>query len=286
VDQARNKLNVLLESDTDAEIRFEAGDILGYLGDSRIGTGKMVRVKEGEFIRGALKGESHGDDKPVRHIYIDAFMIGKYPVTNEEFKEFISDKGYEKKKFWTLEGWQWLKENNILVPQYWYDRKWNGPNFPVVGVSWYEASAYAVWLSEKTGELYRLPTEAEWEKAARGADGYMYPWGDEFRQGLCNYRESGLNRTSPVGIFPEGKSPYGSFDMAGNVWELCSDWSEGDYYRKSPDRNPKGPSDGVFRVRRGGSWSSVVDLCRTAFRDYNRPTERTHNLGFRLVRPA
>ncbi len=285
VDEARSKLNILIESDFDPEIRFEAGDILGYLGDSRIGSGKMVQVDKGQFIRGSVEGEDHGDDRPVRRIYIDGFMIGKYPVTNEEFREFVGDGGYNRKEFWDPEGWQWLKENNISEPRFWHDRKWNGSNFPVVGISWYEASAYAAWLSQKRSELYRLPYEAEWEKAARGTNGNAFPWGDRFRKEMCNSRESGLNRTSPVGIFPSGKSPWGCLDMAGNIWEWCEDWFGSDYYRKGPDKNPKGPSEGSNRVCRGGSWLSITTFCRTAFREYYEPVYRTNSLGFRIVRP-
>jgi sulfatase modifying factor 1 len=153
----------------------------------------------------------------------------------------------------------------------------------VVGISWYEAEAYANWLSEKTGHRYRLPTEAEWEKAARGTDALKYPWGEDFDKNLCNSYESGLYRTSPVGIFSKGKSPYGCFDMAGDVWEWCSDWYDDKYYANSPDENPKGPSDGAFRVIRGGSWNSLAGFCRSAFRFRYGPRARGYRLGFRLL---
>jgi formylglycine-generating enzyme required for sulfatase activity len=210
-------------------------------------------------------------------------MIGKYPVTNEEFKEFIDDGGYDKKEFWTREGWLWREEKAISKPVYWHDRKWNGSNFPVVGISWHEAEAYANWLSKRTGHQYRLPTEAEWEKAARGTKGFKYPWGEDFDKNLCNSYESGLHRTSPVGISPKGKSSYNCFDMAGNVWEWCSDWYEDKYYANSPNRNPDGPSNGAFRVFRGGSWRDGAGGCRSAVRDRNDPRDRVGALGFRLL---
>jgi formylglycine-generating enzyme required for sulfatase activity/calcineurin-like phosphoesterase family protein/energy-coupling factor transporter ATP-binding protein EcfA2 len=282
---ARNKLYRLIESDASLEERFEAGEIVGTLGDLRIKVDNpdMVLVKGGKFSRGSREDDAKSDEKPQREIYLDDFMIGKYPVTNEEFKEFVDDSGYDREEFWAKEGWQWREENEISEPAYSHDRKWNGPNFPVVGISWHEAEAYANWLSERTGHLYRLPTEAEWEKAARGTDGFKYPWGDEFDRNLCNSTEYGLDCISPVGIFPKGKTPYGCFDMAGNVWEWCSDWYNDKYYASSPDRNPKGPSGVAYRVIRGGGWLSDAFLCRSAFRRPLDPRYRVFFLGFRLL---
>ncbi len=278
----RQRLENIIGSDADVKDRFEAGEILGYLGDLRLESDNMILVKVGKFIRGSEKDFNR--EKPVRHIYLDAYMIGKYPVTNREFKEFVDDGGYQKKEFWTPEGWQWREEENILEPEYWHDRKWNGPNFPVVGISWFEAAAYCKWLSHTTGKQYRLPTEAEWEKAARGTDGREYPWGNKFDEKKCNSDELGLDRTSPVGIFPEGKSPYECLDMSGNVWEWCWDRFDDEYYEKSPDRNPKGPSGGVDRVLRGGSWFAHPDRCRCAYRDGDHPADRDLNAGVRLSR--
>jgi formylglycine-generating enzyme required for sulfatase activity len=237
----RNKLYELIDSNASLEERFEAGEIVGALGDLRIKVDNldMVLVKGGKFIRGSSDEDADSDEKPQREIYLDDFWIGKYPVTNEEFKEFIDDGGYDK------------EESN--------------------------------WLSERTGHRYRLPTEAEWEKAARGTDSHKYPWGDEFDRNLCNFDESGLDRTSPVGIFPKGKSPYGCFDMAGNVWEWCSDWYNDKYYANSPGKNPKGPSGGVDRVVRGGCWNNDAGYCRSALRYLNVPRFRVVILGFRLL---
>jgi formylglycine-generating enzyme required for sulfatase activity/predicted MPP superfamily phosphohydrolase/energy-coupling factor transporter ATP-binding protein EcfA2 len=282
VSLARDQLIELTESDADLEDRFQAGELVGNLGDTRISEDNMVPVPAGEFIRGS--DEIDEEEKPVKRIYLDDFMIGVYPVTNREFKGFIDDNGYNREEFWTKEGWQWRQEENIAEPGYWYNRKWNGPNFPVVVVSWYEAETYANWLSKVTDKIYRLPTEAEWEKAARGTGGRKYPWGDEFDKDLCNSEESGLDRTSPVGIFPKGKSPYGCFDMAGNVWEWCADWYDGKYYRKSPAKNPTGPETGSLRVVRGGSWFNVAHDCACAFRGAYPPVFRVNVLGFRLAR--
>jgi formylglycine-generating enzyme required for sulfatase activity/3',5'-cyclic AMP phosphodiesterase CpdA len=281
VQLAREKLITIIESDASLEERFEAGDILGALGDPRIKEPPMIHVESGEFTRGS---DEYDWEKPIRRIYLDKFMIGKYPVTNQEFKAFVQDGGYKKEDLWTPDGLKWLKEENISEPLYWHDRKWNGPNFPVVGVSWYEAYAYAKWLSQQTGYNYALPTEAQWEKAARGTDGKIYPWGDKFNKNFCNSYEGGLKHTSPVGIFPAGKSPYGCMDMAGNVWEWCADWYQEDYYSKSPDKNPEGPLNGSDRVIRGGGWGFVDWYCRSASRYGNHPADRDVVLGFRLVR--
>jgi formylglycine-generating enzyme required for sulfatase activity/energy-coupling factor transporter ATP-binding protein EcfA2 len=278
---AREQMIQLTESDADLEHRFQAGELLGNLGDTRISEDNMVLVPAGEFTRGS---EEYEYSKPVKRIYLDDFMIGAYPITNKDFKGFIDDNGYKREEFWTSEGWLWRKKENISEPGYWYDREWNGPNFPVVGVSWYEAVAYTNWLSEVTGKSYRLPTEAEWEKAARGTDGRIYPWGNEFDKNLCNSWELKLRRTNPVGIFHKGESPYGCFDMAGNVWEWCADWYDEKYYSKALEKNPKGPETGSLRVCRGGSWLYVAEYCACAIRYRSPPDFRDRRLGFRLAR--
>jgi formylglycine-generating enzyme required for sulfatase activity/energy-coupling factor transporter ATP-binding protein EcfA2 len=289
---AREKLQGIIAGDTSASLdeRFEAGEILGTLGDPRINvlSPPMVTVEAGEFIRGSNEGDR---EKPIRKIYLDKFMMGKYPVTNQEFKVFIEAGGYDKKEPWAPEGRQWREKENIVEPGYWHDRKLNGANFPVVGVGWYEAgwyeaSAYAKWLSARTGHRYVLPTEAQWEKAARGSGGFTYPWGNtwEKKENRCNWAELGLGRSSPVGMFPKGKSPYGCMDMAGNVWEWCADWYGKNYYKKSPDQNPQGPADGSSRVIRGGGWLDDRRRCRAAYRGIGGPDDRGNDLGFRLAR--
>jgi formylglycine-generating enzyme required for sulfatase activity len=279
----RKKLKLLIKPGVDLAVRFEAGEIVGKIGDFRLRRDNMIKIAAGKFIRGSDAEDAYDDEKPMREIYLDEYKIGKYPVTNEEYKKFIDDGGYQNKNYWTEEGWQWKVEEKIREPEYWHDRKWNGPNFPVVGISWYEASAYAEWLSHKTGEKYRLPTEAEWEKAARGTDGGTYPWGENIDKNKCNY-DSNLGRTSPVGIFPEGESPYGCFDMAGNVLEWCSDYFANGYYKESHDRNPTGPLSGPERIFRGGSWMNVTRECRASYRFWYLPSYRWNYAGFRLAR--
>jgi formylglycine-generating enzyme required for sulfatase activity len=278
----KEKFLEIIYADAPLDKRVEAGENLGILGDPRIKEYPMVKVEAGEFIMGSNKGDK--DEKPIHRVYLDEFMMGKYPVTNEEFKAFIDEGGYTNKENWTTEGWEWKEKENISEPRFWHEGKWNRPNFPVVGVSWYEAVAYTNWLSKKTGKTYRLPTEAEWEKAARGTDGREYPWGKEFDKNKCNTKECGLGRTSPVGIFPKGESPYGCLDIAGNVLEWCYDWYDGDYYKKSPKENPLGPKADSYHVLRGGCWINGAADCRTAYRRYERPSLRDDGVGFRLLR--
>ena len=280
---AREKLIHIIQSNAPLDERVEAGEILAILGDPRIKEYPMVKVAAGEFTMGSDKGR-YDDEKPIHNVYLDEFMIGKYPVTNEEFKEFIEDGGYTDKEYWTDDGWEWRREKEISEPEYWRDGKWNRSNFPVVGVSWYEAAAYANWLSKRTGKNYCLPTEAQWEKAAGGTDNREYPWGTDFDEKLCNSRECRLGRTSPVGIFPNGKSPYGCMDLARNVYEWCSDWFGEDYYKKSPAKNPTGPSNGSYHLMRGGCWGVGASDCRAAYRYYYRPVRRVPFVGFRLLR--
>ncbi|MCP5103051.1 MAG: SUMF1/EgtB/PvdO family nonheme iron enzyme, partial [bacterium] len=147
VELSRKTLISIIKPGASLEDRFQAGDILGTLGDPRIQPSPMVLVEAGEFTRGS--DDLYDKEKPVRRIYLDAFEIGTYPITNLEFKVFIDDNGYKTEEFWTPEGWKWRKEENILEPGYWHDRKRTGPNYPMVGVGWYEAAAYAKWLSQK-----------------------------------------------------------------------------------------------------------------------------------------
>jgi formylglycine-generating enzyme required for sulfatase activity/energy-coupling factor transporter ATP-binding protein EcfA2 len=282
VTMARDNLIKIIESDVSVEERFEAGEILGSLGDPRIKKDKMIKIEAGKFDRGSESKEAYDREKPVRTIYLDEYKIGKYPVSNEEYRKFVDDDGYDNKEFWTEDGWLWKEKEQVIEPLYWHDRQLNGPNFPVLGVSWYEASAYAKWLSHKTEKKYRLPTEAEWEKAARGMDGRTYPWGNEFDTKLCNSYESGIKHTTPVTAFPKGKSSYGCFDMAGNVLEWCADW-----YGENNDKTGNmllEPKHGGDRVLRGGSWISDGWFVRSAYRNGGVPSYRWSSPGFRLAR--
>lgn len=213
----------------------------------------MVKVPKGPFL--------YGDQKIQKEMEHD-YWIDQYPVTNEKYGEFLQANGYAEETYWSPEGWQWKTKNNIAGPHYWNDKKWNQPDHPVVGVSYYEAEAYAAWAGK------RLPTEQEWEKAARGEDGREYPWGEEFDKARCNCFESGIGNTTPVIQYPNGVSPYGCYDMAGNVWEWCAD---GDREKVA------------LRVFRGGSWCNGSVALRASGRNWGTTDLRGNDLGFRLV---
>lgn len=204
---------------------------------------------------------------------VSAFAIAKYPLTNAQFTLFIQADGYNQQKWWTPEGWQARTSNNWTQPRYWEDVKWNQPDHPVVGISWYESVAFCLWLSQATGEKIRLPSEREWQRAAQGDTGWDYPYGPKFDKSRCNFNTSG---TTPVTQYPDGASPYGVMDMSGNVWEWCSTlYQTGDNGLYGAD----------VRVLRGGSWRFItLDVLRVVYRDWIYPDLRDSNLGFRCVR--
>ncbi|MCP4104863.1 MAG: SUMF1/EgtB/PvdO family nonheme iron enzyme [Desulfobacteraceae bacterium] len=214
--------------------------------------GDMVEVAAGEFLFGEDKQKDRIDE---------AFSIDVYPVTNAQYEKFIREGGYENDDYWSDEGNRWKTKENVAHPKLWKDEKWNPPGNPVVGVSYYEAEAYAKWAGK------RLPTEKEWERTARGTDGRVYPWGDEFDKERCNTLESGIGGTTRVTRYPNGVSPTGCYDMAGNVWE----WTSSDYDEKS-------------KVLRGGSWFNYRGLARCLNRGRYFPYNRNNDVGFRCAR--
>lgn len=181
---------------------------------------KMVLVPAGTFAMGRAVDDIFAKDheKPLRTVFLSAYWIDVYPVTNLRFKRFMEEGGYERKDYWSADGWLWRLENEITAPLGWNRPEWDAPDQPVSGVNWYEAQAFCRWA----GKL--LPTEAQWERAARGEDQRDFPWGNEWpRKELANFNNE-VGRVTPVGAYPEGVSPHGCFDMAGNVNNWCRDW--------------------------------------------------------------
>jgi len=283
----------------------------------------MVLIPEGPFLMGSTENEinklleldtnveaSRFDvEIPQREVYMSAYLIDKYPVTNAEYKKFIESGGYKQRDFWSDAGWDYVLQAKLLDSGGVHSALDGEDDCPVVNVSWYEAEAFAKYMGK------RLPTEAEWEKAVRGTDGRIYPWGNEFDKTKLNCAESKIEKPTPVTKYPEGISDYGCFDMAGNVWEWTADWFDSQYYRSAPDRDPQGPAkaeDKPFfgrpedvgtsiyelepaeagsstlsdcKVLRGGSWNGggVIHI-RCANRDYDEPDYKNDTIGFRCAR--
>ena len=235
----------------------------------------IVHVPAGEFLMGSPPGEGYDNEHPQHTVYVSEFWIDKTEVTNAKYRKCV-------------------EAGTCRAPT---TCDWGEPTYsdssktdhPVVCVSWHDAKTYCEW----TGK--RLPTEAEWAKAARGTDGRKYPWGNSFDGSKVNFcdvncesdlkdrsADDGYQRTAPVGSYPEGASPYGALDMAGNVEEWCQDWYDEDYYASSPQRDPQGPSSGLHRVVRGGSWvHNSGGYVRAAWR--LRAGVRISFIGFRCV---
>ncbi len=268
--------NRALMTQSTPRVRAAAGNALSRLGDPRPGVGvgtdglpdiAWMPVEAGEFPMGS--NAASDDEKPIHSVDLDAFAIAKYPITNSQYACFVAATGREPPKHW----------GGRTPPDELHTH-------PVRNVSWKNAAAFCDWLSEESGMAIRLPTEAEWEKAARGTDGRTYPWGNESDkiQTLCNMNGTGIEGTSPVGIFPAGESPYKVAEMAGNVREWVNDWYDKDYYRVSPRDNPQGPERGEYRVLRGGSWINSGSYVRSANRYNNFPDNWNVNDGCRCVR--
>jgi len=232
-----------------------------------IGNSVMVLIPAGDFFMGSNDNDASadGDEKPMRSVYLDEFWIDKFEVTNADLSQFVEATGYQTdaEKEGRSKNWQSAAEGK--------------EDHPVVYVSWNDALAYCEWLGK------RLPTEAEWEKAARGTDGRIWPWGNDWDENKVNSKEAGPGHTTAVGSYPDGASPYGCMDMAGNVWEWVTDPYQRDYYQAAPDRNPQGPNQGASRVVRGGSWALPQSLTRSASRFEFIPWVGRDDLGFRCA---
>jgi serine/threonine-protein kinase len=260
---------------------------------------EMVYVPEGEFVMGSNVGEANA--QPQHSVYLDAYWIDKTEVTNAMFALFVEATGYQTDaeqlgSSWIFDGGSWSEVSGA---------DWQHPrgpasdltglnNHPVVNVSWNDALTYCEWAGSQ------LPSEAQWEKAARGEDERIYPWGNQDPNGdLLNFADANLNVdwatknvndgyefTAPVGSYPAGASPYGALDMAGNVWEWVNDLYGETYYRDSPSSNPVGPSTGNSRVLRGGSWNHDGSDLKSFIRISANSSAAIDNFGFRCSRSA
>ena len=245
----------------------------------------MVLIPAGKFQMGSMEGDV--DERPVHMVNLDAFYIDVHEVTNTQYRQFVESTGYS-----SPNGTGYTAEYGVLDYNYqpWLDPEFNQPEQPVTNVTWFDAAAYCRWKGK------RLPTEAEWEKAALGnSAGIKYPWGDDEPGNRSanfsdinttfEWRSSSVNDgfvfTSPVKSFePNG---YGLFDMAGNVWEWCADWYDVSYYVESDAKNPKGPEIGERRVLRGGAWYRASHCLRTAERVSDYPDNSLNVVGFRCA---
>jgi len=246
---------------------------------------ELVQIPADPFLIGSHDGDPVADitEKSQHELTLDTYWISKTEITNTQFRAFVEGDGYSNPNYWTDSGWGWREEENIVQPLYWDDTEWNGAEQPVVGVSWFEAVAYTRWLSTQTGHEYRLPTEAEWEKAARGPNGLIWPWGNEWAVENCNC-EGTIGRTVPVGSYPYGASPYGLLDMAGNVWEWTATKQGKGYPFMLEDEWTEMYLAGDFeRMLRGGSWYSEQRSVRGAIRHFDDPRNRYSDVGVRLA---
>jgi len=276
-----------------------------------------VYVPKGEFIMGSTDDDTalalelcqnyyhtpenckrswYDDERPQHTVHLKSYWIMQTEVTNAQYAQFIDADGYTKQEYWSPAGWSWREDNEITGPgKSSQNSNLNGPNQPMIDIGHYEAEAYANWLSDTIGFDFSLPTEAEWEKAARGTEGHLYPWGNSWDASRFNYcdenctadgadkeSDDGYRYSAPVGSYPAGSSPYGALDMAGNVWEWTADFYDGDYYARSPERNPTGAESGEMFVVRGGSWSKNPNISRAAYRGRIKTALRSNDVGFRV----
>ena len=252
---------------TPADVESERGRFANYV--NSVGS-QMLFVPSGVFVMGSEAIDAGPNERPVTKITLSRFYMSRHLITNAEYEQ--SDPPHERKR-----------------------ASGAGDRHPVVYVSSLDAIKFCQFLSTRERKKYRLPTEAEWEYAARGIDGRKYPWGNHDRRGdLANFADrntvfawsdreidDGYPESSPVGAFPFGASPFGMEDMAGNVWEWCLDYMEP--YRGTPKVNPRGPTNGIKRVYRGGSWKSRFNSLRATARNSNMPNYSCNDLGFRIV---
>ena len=222
---------------------------------------ELVLIPEGWFWMGSDSGQDN--ERPVHRVWVDGFLLGACQIKNSDYSQF-------------------LRATEGTAPPFWQNPDLNRPGQPVVGVSWHEATNYCAWLSRGSGRRFRLPTEAEWERAARGGvENKLYPWGDAPPQSLPDYEKCWKTGPEPVARCAPNK--FELYDMCENVHEWCSDWYEAGYYAASPERNPPGPEHGNRRASRGGSWRHHIKVSRCAARSSIPPEFHYADYGFRVA---
>jgi formylglycine-generating enzyme len=222
---------------------------------------KMTRIPEGWFLMGSETGQDN--ERPVHRVWVDAFEMAECQITNSEYGIFLA-----------------VTHNR--PPLHWGDPDFSHPEQAVAGTSWFDAVAYCEWLSRVTSRRFRLPTEAEWERAARSEmEQKLYPWGDDAPESLPNYASRWKTGPEPVGH--SEKNAYGLCDIGANVHEWCADWFDAEYYAISPERNPQGPANGTRRASRGGSWRHYTKVSRCAARSSIPPEFQYADYGFRVA---
>jgi formylglycine-generating enzyme len=225
----------------------------------------LAAIPEGSFLMGSDSGQDC--ERPIHRVWIDAFFLAATQVTNSQYEKFLSATG-------------------TTPPPFWNDPNFNHPEQPVAGVSWHEATRYCEWLSAQTGRAYRLPTEAEWERAARGGEEQkQFPWGDDSPQSLPDYATRWQSGPEPVALY--APNAFGLYDICDNLHEWCSDWYDPNYYAASPDRNPRGPErcpgPGKRKASRGGSWRHHIKVARCSARSSIPPEFQYADYGFRVA---
>lgn len=223
---------------------------------------EFVTIPEGSFWMGDDQGRP--DERPVHRVALDAVAVARTPVTNAQYAWFLAD-------------------TNAAPPHFWNDPALNEADAPVVAVSWHEARAYCAWLSEECGHRCRLPTEAEWERAARGGqEGQTFPWGANPLGWTDDPARAAIRQSGPNAVGLSRPNGFGLYDMGYNVHEWCSDWYAPDAYQSAPERNPRGPASGRRRSSRGGAWRHQIQVCRCAARSSLDPSFQYNDYGFRV----
>ncbi len=224
-------------------------------------------ISAGEFLMGSLSGQD--SERPVHRVWVNAFELAIYQIRNCDYAPYLA-------------------VSQRVAPKYWTDPDFNHPDQPVVAVSWLDAAEYCQWLSTATGGPYRLPTEAEWERAARGGrESLDFPWGNDSPESRPEYQKRwGGEVRGPLPAGQGEPNSFGIFDLCENVHEWCADWFDAGYYAVSPARNPQGPENGERRASRGGSWRHHVKVSRCAARSSIPPHLEYADYGFRVVRDA